>query len=70
MGIVSGPTMECTQLNTASLEVCVSLHQIFSRVLRSFQLPVGPKELRAASSKDQLNTGKAAALVVCMLVGQ
>lgn len=42
--------------------------QIFSRILRSFHLPVGRKEFQATSSKDCFEPTKAAQLIVGMMV--
>ena len=44
--------------------------QIFNRVLRSFQLPVGPKEFHAESVRKRVffDSQKAASLIVSMMV--
>ena len=43
--------------------------QIFTRILRSFQLPVGSKELQTGAHKEYLDASKAATLIVSLLVG-
>ena len=47
------------------LPYCV---QVFTRVLRSFQLPVGPKPMMVVSHKDLFDAVKSATLVVSLLV--
>ena len=52
----------CMMISLASL-------QIFTRILRSFHLPVGPKELQTGSPKEEyLDASKAAVLIVSLLV--
>ena len=50
------------------ISLIVSL-QIFTRILRSFHLPVGPKELQTGSHQEEyLDASKAAVLIVSLLV--
>ena len=43
--------------------------QIFTRILRSFHLPVGPTELQTGSPKEEyLDASKATVLIVSLLV--
>ena len=42
--------------------------QIFSRILRSFQLPVGPNEMRVQQVKSYLEARHSASFIVNILV--
>jgi len=43
--------------------------QIFSRILKSFQLPVGPSQLRVGQRKQYLDPNHSATWIIGMLVG-